>query len=162
MEQFLTAARVARTLAIAASELESFLLEHNGPKPIQLGNRGLRWRRSEIELWIEQLIDHPRPVIRQPESVAETAPPVQSAEPLPAAATTSALPARELLPTLAQEILQVLQEANDWLHAAEIAYRISSDVSCSAGNWNRMIRRLKTEHWIISHPKLGYRIRSRS
>ena len=53
MEELLTRSEVESLLSVRKSALYSWMRERDFPRPIKLSPRCVRWRRIEVEGWIQ-------------------------------------------------------------------------------------------------------------
>jgi predicted DNA-binding transcriptional regulator AlpA len=68
-------------------------------------------------------------------------------------------PRKANLPPLAEEILQVLTEAEGlWMVASEVAGQVGGDADSASGHWKRMVRLLRDDGLIETHKRNGIRL----
>lgn len=132
MDRLLPLRALTRLLAVEEATIRDWIAAGRFPAPVCLPDGQERWRSSAVTAW-QALLGM---VTRQREPVD-----------------------LKNLPELAQEILQVLEEAEeDWLTGSEIASRIGGDADHASGSWRRATRQLREIGLIDTHQKLGIRL----
>ena len=55
LDRFLGMREVLALLSVSRSTLNRWIREGAFPRPVKLGKRAVRWRRSDIEGWLKEL-----------------------------------------------------------------------------------------------------------
>ena len=53
MNKLLTASEVCKILRVSPATLRRAFTEDRVPRPIRVGKRGIRWRTSDLQEWID-------------------------------------------------------------------------------------------------------------
>ncbi len=136
MDRLLPLRAVCRLLAVPAADIRAWVDAGTFPPPVALPDGRRRWRASSVTAWMATLGFSPTTEEAQEQMD------------------------RESLPSLAREILQVLEEAGQgkWVGTADIAARIDETVDRSAGSWKRSTRILREFNLIETQKGRGMRL----
>jgi predicted DNA-binding transcriptional regulator AlpA len=131
MDRLLPLRALSRLIAVEEATILAWVEQGQFPAPVTLPNGEPRWRSSAVTAW-QALLG-----IRQQREPVDL----------------------KNLPELAQEILQVLEEAEEeWLTAADVAIRIGDDCDHTSGSWKRATRQLRETGLIETNRAAGMRL----
>jgi predicted DNA-binding transcriptional regulator AlpA/biotin operon repressor len=131
MDRLLPLRALTRLLAVEEATIRDWIAAGRFPAPVALPDGQERWRSSAVTAWQASL-----GTARQQRCPVDL----------------------KNLPELAQEILQVLEEADDeWVSGAEIHAKTGADGDHHSGNFQKQLRRLRQDGLIESSAR-GYRL----